>query len=198
MAKHGIFESTKLYGCMNVSFISATDAIDNGSIVADNGLATGYIDVYNAKKPTLSDAVYVVGQSMYGYDDRLAEDINEDNFTNPAGKPFRTYELKKDRKFKVSSDMITPISASTDLAVGQYVVADGTFKMAAKAAIPEGATFVGIIEQIEETGFPYFGSSKGQLVTKQIVTPTGTETESYGYTFDTRLTKIKIRVLKNG
>ena len=198
MAKHGIFESTKLYGCMNVSFVSATDEIDNGSIVANDGLATGYIDVYTAKKPTVSDAVYVVGQPVYGYDDRLAEDINEDNFTNPAGKPFRTYELKRDRKFKVSSDMITPIDASTDLAVGQYVVADGTYKLAASATIPSGATFVGIIEQVEETGFPYFGSSKGQLVTKQIVTPTGTETESYGYTFDTRLTKIKIRVLQNG
>ena len=39
MAKHGIFESTKLNGCMNVSFVADVD-VDNGSIVANNG---GYI-----------------------------------------------------------------------------------------------------------------------------------------------------------
>lgn len=33
MAKHGIAESTKLQGCMNVSFV-ATEDVDNGSIVA--------------------------------------------------------------------------------------------------------------------------------------------------------------------
>ena len=59
MAKHGIAESTKLYGCMNVSFVSTED-VDNGSIVANGGLATGYTDVYTASKPAKRDKVYVV------------------------------------------------------------------------------------------------------------------------------------------
>ncbi len=184
MAKHGIAESTKLYGCMNVSFI-ATEDVDNGSIVANGGLATGYTDVYVASKPTVNDKVYAVIHPVYGYDDRLEEDKNEDNYTNEAGKIFRTYELKADRKFKVSSDMITPIDESTPVAVGQYVVPDGTYKLAASATDPGTSKFVGIVESVEETGFPYFGSSKG------------VETSDMGYALDTRIVKVKIRVIKN-
>ena len=184
MAKHGIAESTKLQGCMNVSFI-ATEDIDNGSIVANGGLATGYSDVYTANKPTKNDSVYIVIHSVYGYDERLTEEKNEDNYTNEAGKIFRTYELKPDRKFRVSSDMIMPIDESTAIAVGQYVGADGTYKMPAVATAPTDAKFVGIVETIEETGFPYFGSSKG------------VQTSDMGYVFDTRIVKVKIRVIKN-
>lgn len=184
MAKHGIFESTKLYGCMNVSFVADVD-MDNGSIVANGGLATGYTDVYTASMPTATDKVYVVGHPVYGYDERLEEEKNEDNYTNEAGKLFRTYELKADRKFKVSSDMITPIDGSTPVAVGQYVSADGTYKLKASATEPADTNFVGIIETVEETGFPYFGSS------------VGTQTSDMGYVLDTRIVKVKIRVIKN-
>ena len=184
MAKHGVAESTKLYGCMNVSFVSTED-VDNGSIVANGGLATGHTDVYVASKPTKSDKVYIVIHPVYGYDERLAEEKNEDNYTNEAGKTFISYEVKSDRKFKVSSDMITPIDESTPVAVGQYVVADGTYKMAAVATAPTDTNFVGIIETIEETGFPYFGSSKG------------VQTSDMGYVLDTRVVKVKIRVIKN-
>lgn len=184
MAKHGIFESTKLYGCMNVSFVADVD-VDNGSIVANGGLATGYTDIYTASKPTTDDKVYVVGHPVYGYDERTAEEKNEDNYTNEAGKSFRTYELKADRKFKVSSDMITPVDGSTPVAVGQYVVADGSYKMKASATDPGNTKFLGIVETVEETGFPYFGSSKG------------VQTSDMGYTLDTRIVKVKIRVIKN-
>lgn len=184
MAKHGIAESTKLKGCMNVSFISDED-VDNGSIVANDGLADGYTDVYKAKKPTKTDKIYIVIHPVYGYDDRLAEDKNEDNYTNEAGRIFRTYELKTDRKFKVSSDMITPIDGSTPVAVGQYVTSDGTYKLAASATDPGDSKFVGIIETVEETGFPYFGSSAG------------VKTSDMGYVLDTRIVKVKIRVIKN-
>lgn len=184
MTKHGIAESTKLYGCMNVSFVSTED-VDNGSIVANGGLATGYTDVYNAKKPTANDKVYVVIHPVYGYDERLEEEKNEDNYTNEAGKIFRTYELKADRKFKVSSDMITPIDGSTPVDVGQYVSANGEYKMVASADEPADAKFVGIVETVEETGFPYFGSSKG------------VQTSHMGYVLDTRIVKVKIRVIKN-
>lgn len=184
MAKHGVAESTKLQGCMNVSFV-ATEDVDNGSIVANGGLATGYRDVYIAKKPTKTDKVYIVIHPVYGYDERLEEEKNEDNYTNEAGKIFRTYEVKSDRKFKVSSDMITPIDNSTPVDVGQYVVPDGTYKLSAVATEPMDSKFVGIIESVEETGFPYFGSSKG------------VQTSNMGYVFDTRIVKVKIRVIKN-
>ena len=185
MAKHGIAESTKLYGCMNVSFVSTED-VDNGSIVANGGLATGYTDVYTASKPAKTDKVYIVINSVYGYDERLAEEKNEDNYTNEAGHIFRTYELKADRKFKVSSDMIKPIDESTPVADGQYVIADDTYKMAAVATEPTDARFVGIVETVEETGFPYFGSSKGVQTS-----------DGMGYALDTRIVKVKIRVIKN-
>jgi len=184
MAKHGIAESTKLQGCMNVSFV-ATEDVDNGSIVANGGLAAGYTDVYTASKPTKTDKVYIVIHPVYGYDERLAEEKNEDNYTNESGKIFRTYELKTDRKFKVSSNMIKAIDESTPVKTGQYVVADGTYKMSAVATAPTDAKFVGIVETIEETGFPYFGSSKG------------VQTSDMGYVLDTRIVKVKIRVIQN-
>lgn len=184
MAKHGIAESTKLHGCMNVSFVAAED-IDNGSIVANGGLAAGHKDAYIASKPTKSDRVYIVIHSFYGYDERLEEDKNEDNYTNKTGSVFRGYELKPDRKFRVSSNMIKPINDSTPVKEGQYVIADGTYKMSATTTAPADAKFVGVIETVEETGFPYFGSSKGVLVSDM------------GYTFDTRIVKVKIRVIKN-
>ena len=56
--------------------------------------------------------------------------------------------------------MITPIDESTPIAVGQYVVADGTYKMSAVATTPTDAKFVGIVETIEESCFPYFVISK--------------------------------------
>ena len=75
MAKHGIFESTKLYGCMNVSFVADVD-VDNGSIVANGGLATGYTDVYTASMPTADDKVYVVGHPVYA--EQFVERIQEE------------------------------------------------------------------------------------------------------------------------
>ena len=68
MAKHGIAESTKLYGCMNVSFVSDED-VDNGSIVANDGLADGYTDVYKASKPTTDDEVYICFILLEKFDD---------------------------------------------------------------------------------------------------------------------------------
>lgn len=185
MAKHGIFESTKLYGCMNVSFVADVD-MDNGSIVAIEGLADGCTDVYKAKAPAKTEKIYIVGHPVYGYNDVRAEEKNEDEYTNEAGKIFRTYELKADRKFKVSSDMIQKVDTHTELAVGQYVAQDGTtYKLKAYTDKPADTNFVGIIETIEETGFPYFAGSKG------------VEVPDMGYALDTRIVKVKIRVLKN-
>lgn len=183
MAQHGIAESTKLYGCMNVSFIADED-VDNGSIVANGGLADGYADVYTAAKPSTTDKVFIVINPVYGYDDKTLEEKNEDNYTNEAGKVFRTYELVPMRKFRVSSDMITPIDDDTPVAAGQYVSANGTYMMAASESEPD-ANFVGIVEAVEESGFPYFGSSAG------------VQTSDMGYAFDTRIEKVKIRVIKN-
>ena len=185
MAKHGIAESTKLYGCMNVSFVADED-IDNGSIVAISDLAEGYTDVYKAKQPTKEDSVFIVIHPMYGYEDVRESEKNEDNYTNEAGKIFRTYELKPNRKFKVSSDMIKLEGGSTPLAKGQYVVPSGdSYLLTAVTDKPTDSAFVGIIETIEDSGFPYFGSSKGVKV------------DGMGYTFDTRVTKVKIRVISN-
>lgn len=72
------------------------------------------------------------------------------------------------------------------MAVGQYVVANGAYKMSAVATAPTDAKFIGIVETIEETGFPYFGSSKGVQTS-----------DGMGYALDTRIVKVKIRVIQN-
>ena len=55
----------------------------------------------------------------------------------------------------------------------------------ASATAPADAKFVGIVETVEETGFPYFGGSQG------------VQTSDMGYVLDTRIVKVKIRVIKN-
>ena len=106
-------------------------------------------------------------------------------FYNQAGEIVRGYYLKDLDKIHVSAEAVTPIDGSTPVAVGQYVIPDGTYKLKASASDPGTTKFVGIVETVEETGFPYFGSSAG------------VKTSNMGYVLDTRIVKVKIRVIKN-
>lgn len=177
MAKHGIFESTRLQGARNVS-MQATEDVDNGSIVARGELVTGEKDVYVAKKPTTTDKVYFVGHPVYGYDERTLEERNEDNYTNVKGTAFRTYSVEADdHKVTVNDVMVKQETGGQPIKAGQYVVADGTYVMQAVIENPTATHgFVGLIEEVRNEGFEYFG---GQ------------------YKFDTAVKKVKIRIIKN-
>lgn len=185
---YNVVETTNMYGSKCLSFQANAD-VENGFLVAKGDLVTGEKEIYTATVPTDSDEVYLVANPAWSYNDNSAVDQNEENFINKAGIAFRGYQLKKDNKFKVYS---TGITAEKDLAVGQYITADGsTYKPKAVDSKPDTG-FIGKIVDIEEMGFPYCVGSLGQIVN------VGSSSEvSMGYAVDTRVTKVTIEVIKN-
>lgn len=193
--KYGVVETTLVKGCLNVSLVSDTD-VENGMLLTKGELVTGQRQVYKGVAPataTLADEkVFLVANPAWSYDDCLSTNQNEENFINKAGVPFRAYELKADCKFRITDYSIDAIDDSTPLAVGQYVgLQDGTGRMKASASAPVGSAFVGIIENIDDAGFPFLIGSAGAPIT-------GDSTNVYGKgTIDTRTKRVKIRVIAN-
>ena len=173
--KYGIFESTNIKGkCL--SFIGAVD-IENGSLVNKGELVTGSKDIYNAIVPTAAtledEPVYVVGNPAWDYDESSKTNQNEDAYIIKAGKPFRVYGLNKGDKFGIADygiDGGTP-------EVGKFVgLQDGSGKPELSDTEPTASAFVGEIVYIRNLGANYF----------------------VGQEVDTKVSKVVIRVIKNG
>lgn len=157
--KHGVFESTFLNGCVNFSFVNAAKDIENGGIVFKGAQIAKNEFVYNAIIPTTAAIAtakaYVVGNPAWSYDTSSVLAQNEENFINEKGARFRVYELKSERKFTVSANMITGATITNDSVVGQYVTAqDGTEKMKISVALPTTA-FIGKIVAVEKRGLVF-------------------------------------------
>lgn len=168
-------ETTNLNGCTCFSLQSAND-IQNGAIVGKGDLVSDEKSVYTALDTYSDDAMYLVANPAWSYNDNSMTDQNEENFINKAGIAFRAYELKKDRKFKVGN-----LPSTVTLAKGDFVeFKDGVY---AKASAD---TKLKIID-IEEIGFPYCIGSAGVVIT-------GDSTNEYGYAIDTRNVKYTIEV----
>lgn len=187
---YNVVETTNLYGSKCID-MQATIDIENGYVVKKGDLLPGEQSIYAADIPEATDRVYLVAHPAWSYNDNSATDQNEENFINKKGVPFRTYELAKDRKFKIMDYGITPINKNTTpVAVGQFVVVDGTSnKLKAVAEVPADAAFVGKVVFTEEIGFPYCVGSYG--------TPITIGAEGMGYSVDTRVKKVTIEVIKN-
>ena len=72
--------------------------------------------------------------------------LRRDNFSVPAGTPFRVRELKKNDKFGITIDGVTSASQSA-MDTGAFVTIDSTTgKLVAKATATSGATFEGVVE----------------------------------------------------
>jgi hypothetical protein len=171
----GIFESTNITG-QNYSFVSTQD-LENGMLVHMGPLVTGSKDIYNAEIPTaatLADQpVYIVGDPAWSYDNSSITNQNEDAYVIKAGKVFRVYELKANNKFAIADYGIDGGAPE----VGKFVgLQNGSGKPVLSAAAPTDSAFVGEIVYIRNLGAEYF----------------------VGQTVDTKVSKVVIKVVKNG
>ena len=174
MANYMTVETTNLEGCANFSLQSTSD-IQNGAIVGKGDLVTGEKSVYTALDD-YTDGMYLVANPAWSYNDNSATDQNEENFINKAGVPFRVYELKKDRKYKIGN-----VPATITLKKGDFV----EFKNGAYAKAGSDTKLK--VVDVEEIGFPYCIGSAGVKIT-------GDSTNKYGYAIDTRVVKYTIEV----
>ena len=155
--------------------LQSTTDIQNGAIVGKGDLVTGEKSVYTALDDYAA-GMYLVANPAWSYNDSSVTDQNEENFINKAGIPFRVYELKKDRKFKIGN-----VPSTVTLAVGDYV----KFESGAYAKA-DSATSLKVVD-VEETGFPYCIGSAGVAIT-------GDSSNEYGHAIDTRVAKYTIEV----
>lgn len=125
----------------------ATGEIENGTFGYIDGLQTGSDTIYVFKKGTKAgEPVYVVDQPAWNEDNHHRVNQRRDNFTIPAGTPFRVRELKKNDKFGITIDGVTAASQSA-MDTGAFVTIDSTTgKLVAKATATSGATFEGVVE----------------------------------------------------
>lgn len=160
---YGVVETTKISGrCF--SFYNATEDIENGFVVKKGAPKQTTVgaetvderEIYTVSVPAVTDKVYLVANPAWSYDDSRAENQNEDKFINKAGVSFRGYALFADDKFGVSDYTITPVDASTAIAVGDYIGVDGTTMkltdLGTSAPDLTARGFVGIVREVESYG----------------------------------------------
>lgn len=168
-------ETTFMPGCSCFSLQSTSD-IQNGAIVGKGVLVDGEDSIYTALDD-YTGGMFLVANPAWDYDTSRAENQNEENFINKAGIPFRVYELKKERKFKVGNLPIDVVLAKDDYVEfkdGKYAKATATTSLKVVA--------------VEDVGFPYFVGSAGAQVS-------GDTTNEYGYALGTKSKKYTIEVV---
>ena len=124
----------------------ATGEIENGTFGYIDGLQTGSDTIYVFKKGTKAgEPVYVVDQPAWDEDNHHRVNQRRDNFTIPAGTPFRVRELKKNDKFGITIDGVTAATQAT-MDVGKYVTIDASTGKLVASGSASGATFEGVVE----------------------------------------------------
>lgn len=186
---YGVVHTTNLSGCDTYSF-QATSDIENGALVTKGDLVNGERDIYVANTPATvtlaTEKVYLVANPAWDYDECKITNQNEENYINKAGVPFRVYDLKPTKKFRITNYSITG-----DVAEGKYVgLSNGSSKMTVSDDAPTGSAFIGVIRNVDTIGFPYAVGSGGEPVT--------VGSENMGYAIDNRATMVTIEVVKNG
>ena len=154
MAKHGVVETSRLaathWGAHIYSVISETD-IDNGNVGYVGALSedvdgqeTYEFGVFDADTIGAKRAV-LVAHPEWSYDDRKKENQALYNFYNPAGIPFRVFDLTAGDDFKISEECFNATGVD-EIEKDQYVVLEAgktTFKIVEEE--PTDAGFVGVI-----------------------------------------------------
>lgn len=154
---YGVVYTTNLSGCDNYSFQSAAD-IENGTLVAKGALVEGERQIYQAVLDA-SEPAYLVANPAWIYDDSTYAKKQEDAYINKAGKAFRVYELKANKKFAVTAYSVVggdTVKVGDTLGVG----ADGKLSN----AVTDSALTVKVTA-IDKYGFPYAVGSAGTVNT---------------------------------
>ena len=123
---------------------SATD-IDNGRIVALDGLIDGEREVYKAIAPTATSSPLVLtcGVELM-YDETTYHGLED--YTNKAGKPFRGVIVRTGDTFSVTAEALSGTPAK-----GSYVTVDTTTQMVVKTSVTT-ETVVGKIIDVDVVG----------------------------------------------
>ncbi len=154
---YGVVHTTNLSGCDNYSFQYTAD-IENGALVAKGDLIEGerqiYAAVLDAKEPA-----YLVANPAWVYDDSTYAKKQEDAYINKAGKAFRVYELKANKKFAVTSYSIV---GGETVKIGDELGVTAAGKLS--NAVTDSALIVKVTA-IDNYGFPYAVGSAGTVDT---------------------------------
>ena len=154
---YGVVHTTNLSGCDNYSFQYTAD-IENGALVAKGALVEGerqiYTAVLDAKEPA-----YLVANPAWNYDDSTYAKKQEDAYINKAGKAFRVYELKANKKFAITSYSIV---GGDDVAIGDELGVTAAGKLS--KAVTDSALIVKVTA-IDNYGFAYAVGSAGTVDT---------------------------------
>lgn len=154
---YGVVHTTNLSGCDNYSFQHTAD-IENGALVAKGDLIEGerqiYAAVLDAKEPA-----YLVANPALVYDDSTYAKRQEDAYINKAGKAFRVYELKANKKYAITSYSIV---GGESVKVGDELGVTAAGKLS--NAVTDSALIVKVTA-IDTYGFPYAVGSAGTVDT---------------------------------
>ena len=154
---YGVVHTTNLSGCDNYSFQYTAD-IENGALVAKGNLIAGERQVYSAVLDAKEPA-YLVAHPAWNYDDSTYAKKQEDAYINKAGKAFRVYELKANKKFAITSYSIVGGDA---VAIGDELGVTATGKLS--KTVTDSALIVKVTA-IDNYGFPYAVGSAGTVDT---------------------------------
>mgnify|MGYP001080051299 CR=1 FL=1 len=153
MARNGFMVAETTFVPRSVCFSMQSDTdVENGAIVGKGDLVDGETSIYEAETD-YSAGMYLVAHPAWNYEVYRSTDLNEENYINKAGVPFRTYRLEKDMKYKVYNlDLDTP-----------FVVGDGVKFEGGKYVKDEGGSPKLKVVAVEDFGFPFCVGSGGTL-----------------------------------
>lgn len=156
--KHGVIRTDRMYGTdvganlVSVKYMGAgttETAIDNGCVVALDGLMTGQREIYKGVTPTANTAlgkIALIATPEVMYDERKQ---NLEDYENEAGVTCRGYILHSNDIFSVTAEVL---DAASTIAIGNVVELQAGVKLKVVASATASTTTVGKIIAIEKAG----------------------------------------------
>jgi hypothetical protein len=135
----------------NIFSVVHNAQLDNGSVVNVGALKSGERELYQVAVPTAgAGALALIAAPEVVVDEQFISNQALENFTTPANKPVRAYELAKGDIFSVSYDMLTALAGGVPVK-NNLVVAQAGLKLKEVASVTTEA-FVGKIIDLEQIG----------------------------------------------
>lgn len=156
--KHGVIRTDRMYGTdvganlVSVKYMgtgSTATAIDNGCVVALDGLMTGQREVYKGVTPAANTAlgkIALIATPEMMYDERKK---NLEDFENEAGAICRGYILHSGDIFSLTGEAL---DAAADITVGNVVELQASKLMKVVTTATTGSTVVGKVIAVENAG----------------------------------------------
>jgi hypothetical protein len=156
--KHGVIRTDRMYGTdvganlVSVKYMGAGTteaAIDNGCVVALDGLMAGQREIYKGITPAANTAlgkIALIATPEVMYDERKK---NLEDYENEAGVTCRGYILHSNDIFSVTAEAL---DAAAAIAVGNIVEVQAGVKLKVVASATSGSTAVGKVIAIEKAG----------------------------------------------